>query len=406
MLKLKNYKSKLEKLLHVTRRTFISHPKFCLYTGASADVSKNEEYSKVIYCVPMATTAVYPFSFPFSGKGNLMSALNLKFRSLIGAGASALDMTVQITEQTKHETRGAVWFTSKAEIESFSGLDDEATFIPIPLVFLSEVEGTGLVIWRENNSAYAVWAENYEPKIYRCFSSLENSLEENIKWMRSYAQSVGGDIAPENVRVFSEGQITEQELQEIGEATFAAAPSIATLEFRNGTASIEEQQSKLADALLAGLKLATGVGIFFLVSSLILLGQSYYKKSEFASSPSLIYRLAMNEESRAPLSSVTKQLRAVSMKGTQMSFEGVLGGIAAAWKTMPSNMQLNSIRYGLERTELEGQARSADEIQKLRDEFGKNGFSVRLGDVQQLPGASGGLRFTLNLMAGENRSDS
>ena len=82
----------------------------------------------------------------------------------------------------------------------------------------------------------------------------------------------------------------------------------------------------------------------------------------------------------------------------QLSFDGVLAGVAAAWKFAPDTMRLDALRYGIERTELEGRAQKTEEIQTLREALSKNGFSVRLGDVQQIPG--GGMRFSLHLTEG------
>ena len=121
-------------------------------------------------------------------------------------------------------------------------------------------------------------------------------------------------------------------------------------------------------------------------------------KDSFASAPSEIYSLALGEESRAPLTSVTRRLRAVSGGGVQLSFDGVLSGVAAAWKQMPETMRLDALRYGIERTELEGRAQNTGDVQALRDALSKNGFTVRLGDVQQIPG--GGMRFSLHLSEG------
>ena len=380
---LESFKAKIKNHIPVKKNKKYS---FCFYNNNNT-TSKGD----TVICVPFTTTAVYPFSFPFGRGANLNAAIDLKFRGLIGDLASSLSMAVQVTKQSSKETRGAAWFTSKYEIERYMNI---GRLIPVPIAFLSEVNGTGLVIWQEDNNFYALWAQDYEPKFYRWFSN--TSTEEIITWMRSYAQSVGGAIAPETVMIFKAGDITQEKLQQIGQATFEASPSIADLCFTNNDSG-NEQRDRVISGVIYGLKVYTLGGLFFLTMALLLLAQGLIQKNSFALAPSRIYRQAMGEESRAPLSSITRQLKNVSGSGTQMTFDAVLGGIASAWKV--DGIQLNALRYGLERTELEMQARNAEGIQKFRDELSKNGFSVRLGEVQQILG-SNGLRFTVQLSEG------
>ena len=216
--------------------------------------------------------------------------------------------------------------------------------------------------------------------------------------MRGYAQSAGGEIAAENVRIFDADGISPAELQRAGEATFAASPSIAALDFSNSGASAAERRESFFASAYSALRAVTAAGVFCLALSLLLLVQNVVMKDSFAAAPSEIYSLALGEESRAPLTSVTRRLRAVSGGGVQLSFDGVLAGVAAAWKSAPDTMRLDALRYGIERTELEGRAQKTDDIQTLREALSKNGFSVRLGDVQQIPG--GGMRFSLHLTEG------
>ena len=58
-------------------------------------------------------------------------------------------------------------------------------------------------------------------------------------------------------------------------------------------------------------------------------------------------------------------------------------------------MKLDSLRYGAERTEIQGLAGSMDSIQSLRDLLNRNGFTAKVGEVQQVPGS--GMRFSISL---------
>ena len=393
---LKDFRDKLNSLIPAEAPSF--HGKVKFYTAARLADAPLSPGERRVCCVPFRTAAAYPFSFPFGRKVGLRGALELKFRALTGAGA-ALSMTAQVTERGASSTRGAAWFASRAEIEDYEKrLGDKAAFIPAPLALLSETDGCGLVVWREGGCSCALWAEDYEPKLYRCFSDGECAPDEAVRWMRGYAQSAGGEIAAENVRIFDADGIAPAELQRAGEATFAASPSIAALDFSNSGASAAERRESFFASAFSALRAVTAAGVFCLALSLLLLVQNVFMKDSFASAPSEIYSLALGEESRAPLTSVTRRLRAVSGGGVQLSFDGVLAGVAAAWKSAPDTMRLDALRYGIERTELEARAQKTDDIQTLREALSKNGFSVRLGDVQQIPG--GGMRFSLHLTEG------
>ena len=393
---LKNLRKKLNSLVQAGAPSF--HGKVKFYTvDRLADAPQIPGENRVC-CVPFRTAAAYPFSFPFGRKVGLRGALELKFRALTGGGG-ALAMAAQVTEQSASSTRGAAWFASRAEIEDYEKrLGDKTAFIPAPLALLSEVGGDGLVLWREDGCTCALWAEGYEPKLYRCFSDGECAPDEAARWMRGYAQSSGGEIAAENVRLFDAAGISQAELQRAGEATFAASPSIAALDFSNGGASAAERRESFFASAFSALRAAVVAGAFCLVLSVLLLVQNVFMKDSFASAPSEIYSSTLGEESRAPLTSVTRRLRAVSGGGVQLSFDGVLAGVAAAWKSAPDTMRLDALRYGIERTELEGRAQKTEDIQTLRGALSKNGFAVRLGDVQQIPG--GGMRFSLHLTEG------
>ena len=161
-----------------------------------------------------------------------------------------------------------------------------------------------------------------------------------------------------------------------------------------------EQYDAFLNTAFRAVKIASAVGLMFLILSLFILVQNKYMAESFAAAPSEVYRLTTGEVSRSPLADITKRLRLLTGGGVQLTLEGTLANFAAAWKTLPAgtDIKVDAIRYGRERTEIEGQASKTDHIQLLRDALAKNGFTVKLGDVQQIPG--GGMRFTLNLAEG------
>ena len=350
------------------------------------------------YFIPFRTATVFPFSFPFGRKVNLRSAITLTFRPILGEQESRLSLVPQVAEQRANLTRGAAWFVSREEIsESEERLGNKSIFLPAPAAFASEIDGDGVIVWREGDVSCAVWFKEYTPQLYRYASG---GAEELAQWMRSYVSSTGGEIPAENVRIFCAEDVSREELRRAAAATFAAAPGLARLDLSNRGASMAEQYEAFLNTAFQAVKIASAAGLVFLILSLFILVQNKYMAESFAAAPSEVYRLTTGEVSRSPLADITKRLRLLTGGGVQLTLEGTLANFAAAWKTLPAgtDIKVDAIRYGRERTEIEGQASKTDHIQLLRDALAKNGFTVKLGDVQQIPG--GGMRFTLNLAEG------
>lgn len=353
------------------------------------------------YFIPFRTATVFPFSFPFGRKVNLRNAVSLTFRPVLGEQESKLSLVPQVTEQRVNLTRGAAWFVAKEEISEYEELlGKKSIFLPAPAAFASEVGGDGLIVWHEGNSSCALWLEDYTPQLYRYAPDPEGGAESLAQWMRSYASSIGKEIPAEDIRIFCAEDVSLGELRRAAAATFAAAPGLAHLDLSNRGASMAERYEAFFNTAFRSIKIASAAGLMFFILSLVILIQNKYMAESFAAAPSEVYRLAMGEVSRSPLASITKRMRLLTGGGVQLTLEGTLANFGAAWKTLPAgtDIKVDAIRYGRERTEIEGQAPKTDNIQQLRDALAKNGFAVKLGDVQQIPG--GGMRFTLNLTEG------
>ena len=310
-------------------------------------------------------------------------------------------MLPQVLEQRVNLTRGAAWFASKEETSELEqSLGSNAAFFPAPLAFAAETGGSGIAVWHDERGSSAVWFENYEPKLYRYTADEEGSPEDAAQFMKHYASSVASAPANEDIRIYESSEIPLENIQHAMDRTFSAAPALAHLDFSNRGASKAEKYEAVVSSAFNALKLASAAGVIFLIFSLIILVQNELSASSFETAPSDVYTYAMGESSRSPLSSITKKLRLLSGGGRQMLFNDVLANISSAWKALPQggSLMLDAVRYGRERTEIEGQAPQTEMIDKLRAELSKNGFTVKLGDVQQIPG--GGLRFTLYLTEG------
>lgn len=310
-------------------------------------------------------------------------------------------MTPQVAEQHSNLTKGCAWFASKEEIAGYEKeLGSEVIFLPAPVALASEVEGTGLVVWHEDGGSSLLWLEDYLPKLYKYGEDSEGSPEELAKWVRDYAAATGGSLPAEKVRIFEAEELSPEAVTRAAEATFAASPALGRLDLSNRGASAAEHWESFFAHSFRMLRILSVAALLFFVFSLMLLLQNDAAKAAFEAAPAEIYRLVTGTPSRSPLSSVMKKLRLISGAGVQLTLEGTLANIASAWKALPasSGMKLDAVRYGRERTELEGQSPATANIEELRSLLSKNGFSVKLGEVQQIPGS--GLRFTLYLTEG------
>ncbi|KEJ92801.1 type II secretion system protein GspL [Synergistes jonesii] len=356
---------------------------------------------KRVFFVPLRTAVLYPFSYPFGRRGSLRNAISFSFRPILGGLAERLSMIPQITEQRADLTRGAAWFVSKEEVEECEEkFGREIVLLPAPAAFASEAEG-GVVVWRGVSGCCAIWfEEDLTPRFYKYMSPSEGGAGELADLMRGYASSCGAEIAPGNVRIIDGESLSREELRRAAEASFAASPSLSRLDLSSRGTSTAERCDAFFASCFAALKAASAVGLIFLILSSILLIQNKRAASSFESAPREIYTAALGGTSRSPLASATKQLGLLSGGGVQLTLDGTLANFAAAWKELPDAkaVRIDAIRYGLERTEVEGQASKAEDIQKLRDALGRNGFAAKTGDVQRIPG--GGMRFTLTLSEG------
>lgn len=351
-----------------------------------------------IRLIPFRTAAVFPFSFPFGHRADLRNAIELNFRSLLGGRESALAMIPQVTEQRTNLTRGAAWFASKEEINSYEEkLGRDAVFLPAPAAFASTVGGNGVIVWQEDDISCALWIKDNTPQMYRSAPLAESSSEELASWLCSYAAASGDEISNECVKIFRADELSEDEINRIASESFAASPSLARLDLSNRGASIAERYESFFNAAFRALTVLSATGIIFAILSLLILIQNKYYAPTFESAPAEVYRLAMGKTSRSPLASITKELKTLRGSGIGLTLEGALTNIAHAWEELPNETRLDAMRFGTERIELEGQAQRTNEIESLRDVLARNGFTVNIGDVQQIPSGGGTLRFSIVL---------
>lgn len=348
-----------------------------------------------ILLVPFKTLVLSPFSFPFGRKGKVRDALRLTFRPILGERESMLSVVPHIAEQTSNLTRGSVWFAAKSEIEETEALaGKDFIFWPAPLAFIPERDGCSLVIYCDDAGYSAMLFENKEPIFYRWMPFSDGDGDSLAEWMRSYAESVGKPVSETEIfrdtEELSEALCRKQSLS-------SNLKSFENFDLSNRGVDIAREIESFTAAAFSAIKIFTVLGAVFALLSLALMVQTSLNEDTFGNAPSAIYKASFGEESRSPISSSSKKLRLITGEGVQMTLEQTLSNFSAAWKNCPeaSNITMDSVRYGTERTEIQGLADGMTSIQALSGALEKNGFTSKVGDVQQVPGS--GMRFSLTL---------
>lgn len=361
--------------------------------SASQTVAGND--IKVLL-TPFKTLVSYPFSLPFGRKGKMREALALKFRPVLGESEAFLSLVPQIIEQTSNRTCGIAWFVSKKEVEEWeSRFGADFIFWPAPLAFSPANGGLSLVLYSDDSGTCGILFENKTPLIYRWFPREEDGAESLGAWMDAYAESIGKKI--ESRDSYKASELTDEMLQRFGSGALAEVSGLDRLNLSNQGANRAKEIESFLNKGYKTVKMASIMGLFFLVFSTLFLVGALKARESFETAPTGIYKILFGEESRNPMRSVGKQLKLLRGEGAQMTFEQVLSNFSAAWKNTEasSGIKIDSIRYGTERTEIQGLADSTTVIEAFRDALGRSGFSAKLGDVQQVSGS--GLRFSISL---------
>ena len=354
--------------------------------------------ARAVVLVPFRTLVCYHFSYPFGRKGKVREALKLNFRPIIGDQEQHLTLTPQITRQTQNSTEGTAWFAAKAEVEEWEAkLGSDKVFWPAPLPFSGEAGDSVLVVWRCTEGCSAMWFEGGEPQLCRWLPASEGGAGELADWVKKYAAAFGKSV--DKVNMIDEAEAAPEYLGHCCEAALASLPGLEALDLSNRGADAAVQTEAFFGAAFSLARALLALGSVFVLCSILLFFRAASGSGDFDAAPARIYSSIFGESTSSPISAAARKLRLVtgSGDGAHLSLAATLANFAAAWKADASaaSITMDDLRYGVESTELQGLADNMNAIQALRDSLVKNGFSVRIGDVQQVP--SSGLRFNMTL---------
>ena len=351
---------------------------------------------EVIVLVPFKTLIVLPFAYPFTAATQIREVLRLKVRALLGDRVSDLFLVPLTTDKKGKNSRGAAFLLTSGESgdleKSLSG--ERHIFWPVPLAFVSEVNGSGLIIWADQQQLCSLWVEDWIPQLYRWVPRSEGDIDAERALFESYAKSMGRDI--EQLLIREESDDSKEDLQKIAGNTLAGCPHYKGLDLSSKGADTAEQRERILSGIMRMARALVAAGFFFAAISGGVWAQRLSLEDFVSEAPSIVYASAFGEKSRDPIRASREKLSSVRQEEGAHDFSALLRVVLSPWKDLPQgDLQLDSLRYSSEKTELQGTAKSTNSIQLLREAIEKKKLDVKAGDILQIPG--GGFRFSLSI---------
>ena len=201
----------------------------------------------------------------------------------------------------------------------------------------------------------------------------------------------------DNVITAERSSLSSKNIQKAGRETLKSLNGSASLDLSTKSADSARKLESFFASAFSTARAAVFLGLLFLLLSAGAFLYSRLNSDNFEYLPFEIYGTAFGERSNSPLASSSAKIKNLSTGGTNMSLEQALENISAAWKASASSgsLKLDAIRYGTERTEIQGTAAGSGAVESLRDSLNKSGFSAKITDIQQIPGS--GMRFSIGL---------
>ena len=335
--------------------------------------------------VCLRTAVLVPFSLPVRDRAEVNNALRLKYRSLCGQENALLSVT-QIFSSGKAGTEGISWFISSAEAKENDALYPGRVIIPAPLAFVPESDESVAVVCKRGNEACGILYSDRKPLIYRYTEEEPEALAE---WLSSYAAGIKQEEV--SAEIYDMEKITRTELEAAIKKSSELLPGLALLNFSDhaiNDVQKRENLMKLSSAMLSRL-MAAGLIFAALSCGLFVYAENTGASAEGA--PENIYRTIFGKSTASPVSSLNREFRRLSGGSGAVDFPGILSGIAESW-AKDSSMTIDTMRYGKERTELNGSAKKTADVQSFREALEKHGFKAETGAIEQ---SGSKVRFTI-----------
>lgn len=362
---------------------------FRFFTSGGTSKEKKTNTALMIF----RTLSVRPFSYPFSSPVKVREAVTMELRSMVGDGALTFAAVPFFISREKNRSSGSSFIVSEEEIiKCERELPDGTAMIPAPMAFVSEVQGNGLIVCIKNGLSGIYFKDNVIEAAR--WMSEGTSPESMILWFKEYARSQGNEISKVSVKHMD--SLTEDEVKTSLSESEKLYSQLEDFSISVSAAKNSARKDALMTYALAISKTLMITGAIFIFCSLALLMQCLNSKDTFTSLPSAVYIKAFGEPSSAPLRTALKKAREIVDSGPSLNFKQLVGDISsAAGQNGLSSVHLDSLRYGRERSEIQGETEDAHTAELFRDGLTALGYEAKITDIRQIPGS--GMRFAISL---------
>lgn len=377
--------------------------KFTLYDGDGIPPSAYGGSKILLY--PFKNMSIQSFSFPFAGISRVREALKIQYRPLLGEASNRVSIIPFFVSSDKKSSSGCVFLLfgdERREIEEAikkNNKSEDYQVWPAALAFADEVEGNGLILWKDDESITTLWVDDWVPKFYKTVSASDTNTEEEERLALAFISQQGGDVG--SVFSVSKADLVDSDVQSYGTQTLSRCAAYEQLDLSNRGTNLLEQRERAIGALAGAARLSIAFGLLFLLLSAgIYLFQGSLLTAS-AQSMEGVYSASFGENSRQPLSSARAKVRSLQSPETvDNSLHTTLRSLTAVWDklTASNDIYIETLRYGADNTDILGTADNNESIQRVRQLLEEEGFSARTDNIQTIP--SGELRFNLNISRG------
>lgn len=182
--------------------------------------NKNKKNAPVIVLSPFKSLSVDAFAFPFSNSTKVREALKLQVMPYSAAGD--VEIFPVVLEKIGRGVDGIVWYVSPEELKlpDFYNPDDAEMHSssnhivwPAPLPFVSQINGTGVTLWADEENLCSIFWQDYKPVLTRWRPRTRSNPESEFAWFDLYCKErelergesfVIDALDPESLKIISE----------------------------------------------------------------------------------------------------------------------------------------------------------------------------------------------------------
>jgi hypothetical protein len=363
--------------------------------------AKGASFGKSVLLRSFGNISAYEFSFPFQGMTKIREALKIKFKSLLGDGAQRVSLIPFPTKIEKKSVSGCVFVirndenTAVSDMTAKYAVTPNCAVWPKPLVFACEAAPDGLLVCADENGIASVWFKNWTPVFYRVLPSDSTTSEEEKQSVLEYIERSGGHV--DKTVIVDLKDYSDEDLRSLGSLTMSACPMYERLDLSETGASRQETREKILSRLSIASRVALAAGLVCLALTVGI----YFKQSLVAGDTlnhtGDIYEISFGERSMQPMVSAARKLANAGKDGLGYSLLSLADDISNAWKKLGDDpgITIETLRYGLEASDILGTAKNNESIQRFRSFIEETGGSPRTDNIQTVLG--GDLRFSMNI---------